>query len=206
MRFAKRLLILCIICIAVMFVVNMLPVHGEEEIYSSVVRLHVLANSDTDEDQALKLKVRDEVLSLTAPILKECDSRELAEERLTEIMPDIKSRAEELVAAEGYSYSVDVLLDKEYYPTKAYESCTFPEGEYTSLRVIIGDGEGQNWWCCLFPPLCLSSATDNSENEDAFISVGLTSEQYKVITETDTPKYKVRFKILEVVQKAINGK
>ena len=201
MKFAKRLLILCIICIAVMFVVNFLPVHGEEEIYSSVVRLHVLANSDSEEDQSLKLLVRDEILSLTSPILKECKSREEAEQRLTQIMPDIKARAEQVIAREGYSYSVDVLLGEEHYPTKEYESCTFPEGDYTSLRVIIGDGEGQNWWCCLFPPLCLSSATDNSDdNEDACISVGLTGEQYKVITETDTPKYKVRFKILEVIQ------
>lgn len=187
---------------AVMFIANLLPVHGEEEIYNSVVRLHVLANSDTEADQSLKLKVRDEVLSLTSPILQDCSTREEAQAELDKIIPDIKARAEKLIAAEGYDYSVDVLLGEEYYPTKEYESCTFPEGEYASLRVIIGEGEGQNWWCCLFPPLCLSAATDKQQNEDAFISVGLTDDQYKVITQTDTPKYKVRFKVLEVIQRA----
>lgn len=201
MKFAQKLLILCVVCLAAIFILNILPIHGEEEIYNSVVRFHVLANSDTEEDQALKLKVRDEVLLLTAPVLKDCSSREDAQKVLSELIPQIKSCAEQVVSAEGYSYSVDVRIDEEYYPTKEYESCSFPEGKYTSLRIIIGKGEGQNWWCCLFPPLCLSSATSQAENEDAFISVGLTGDQYKVITQTDTPKYKVRFKILEVFQR-----
>lgn len=202
MKLAKKLLILCIICMAVMFIVNMLPVHGEEEIYDTVVRLHVIANSDSDEDQALKLKVRDEILTLTAPILKECTTRDQAEKLLSGAIPQIQKAAEDKVRDEGYYYPINVILDYEQYPTKEYESCTFPEGEYMSLRVIIGDGDGQNWWCCLFPPLCLSAASDKQQNEDAFISVGLSSEQYKVITETDTPKYKVRFKVLEVIQRA----
>lgn len=202
MKFAQKLLILCIVCLAAIFVFNILPIHGEEEIYDSVVRFHVIANSDSEQDQALKLKVRDEVLLLTAPALEDCNSREDAQKALSELIPQIKRCTEQVIASEGYSYPVDVIIDEEYYPTKEYESCSFPEGEYTSLRIIIGEGEGKNWWCCLFPPLCLSSATSQAENEDAFISVGLTGEQYKIITETDTPKYKVRFKILEVIQRA----
>ena len=201
MKIAKKVLILTIICLAAMFIVTVLPIHGEEEIYNSVVRLHVLANSDSEDDQSLKLKVRDEILALSAPVLKECTSREQAEQKLREITPDLKSAAQSKLLSEGYTYSVDVLLDSEYYPTKEYESCSFPEGEYLSLRVVIGEGEGQNWWCCLFPPLCLSAATDTSKNEDAFISVGLTDDQYKIITQTDSPKYKIRFKILEVFQR-----
>ncbi len=185
-----------------MFILSALPIHGEEKIYDSVVRFHVLANSDSEEDQRLKLKVRDEILLLTAPALEGCASREDAQKILSELLPQIKETAERVIESEGYSYPVDVVINEEYYPTKEYESCNFPEGEYMSLRIIIGEGEGQNWWCCLFPPLCLSSATGKEENEDAFISVGLTGEQYKVITETDTPKYKVRFKILEVIQRA----
>ncbi len=202
MKFAQKLLILCIVCLAAMFILSALPIHGEEKIYDSVVRFHVLANSDSEDDQALKLKVRDEVLLLTAPALEGCTSREDAQEILSDLIPQIKETAAEVIKSEGYSYPVDAVIDEEYYPTKEYESCSFPEGEYMSLRIIIGEGEGQNWWCCLFPPLCLSSATRKEENEDAFISVGLTGEQYKVITETDTPKYKVRFKILEVFQRA----
>ena len=79
-------------------------------------------------------------------------------------------------------------------------ACAFPAGTYVSLRVCIGEAEGQNWWCCLFPPLCLSAATAKSDNEDAFIQVGLTKDQYGIITETGKTKYKVRFKLLEVLE------
>lgn len=199
MKFAKRVLIVCIICIAAVFVAMCLPIHGEEEIYDSVLRLHVIANSDSEEDQALKLKVRDEVLEISSAITAESKSRDEARENLEANLDIIEAAAREKIAAEGYGYDVSVVIGEEYYPTKEYESCSFPEGEYLSLRVIIGDGAGQNWWCCLFPPLCLSSAS-SVDNEDAFVSVGLTSEQYKIITETDKPQYKIRFKILEVIQ------
>ena len=101
------------------------------------------------------------------------------------------------------NYDVDIIIGEEYYPTKNYENCAFPEGEYVSLRVCIGEAEGQNWWCCLFPPLCLSAASEDADesNEDAFISVGFTGDQYKLITETEQPKYRIRFKILETIQK-----
>ena len=163
--------------------------------------MHVVANSDSDEDQALKLKVRDGVIEVVTPVVKECKTQEEAIKAIEGAMPDIEARAKEVLALEGYDYSVRILLGEEYYPTKTYETCAFPEGEYVSLRVLIGEGEGQNWWCCLFPPLCLSAATEGSDdsNEDAFISVGLNADQYKIITESSTPKYKVRFKILETV-------
>ena len=181
---------------------SILPIHGEQEIYESVVRLHVLANSDSEEDQALKLKVRDEVLRVTEPLLNGCESREQAEQILVDHADEIEAAAQAVVYAQGYDYPVSVLLGKEEYPTRNYENCCFPSGTYVSLRVCIGDAEGQNWWCVLFPPLCLSaaSADDAQSNEDAFISVGLTGEQYRVITETDNVKYRIRFKILETVQ------
>lgn len=179
-----------------------LPIHGEQEIYERVVRLHVLANSDSKQDQALKLKVRDEVLRVTEPLLTDCGSREQAEQILTEHADEIEAAAQAVVYAQGYDYPVSVLLGKEEYPTRNYENCCFPGGTYVSLRVCIGDAEGQNWWCVLFPPLCLSAASADGEqsNEEAFIAVGLTGEQYRVITETDNVKYRIRFKILETVQ------
>ena len=87
----------------------------------------------------------------------------------------------------------------EEYPERSYDSVCFPSGEYLSLRVCIGEAEGQNWWCCLFPPLCLgASSVSSKQAEDSFISVGLTPSQYKIITETDKPVYKIRFKLLEL--------
>lgn len=201
MASTKKLLICTFVILALSLIVGLFPVHGESEIYDTVVRLHVLANSDTEEDQALKLKVRDEVVKVVTPAVEGCKTQAEAIEAIEGVMPEIETAAKRVVEENGYDYSVTVKLGEEYYPTKTYETCAFPEGEYVSLRVLIGEGEGQNWWCCLFPPLCLSAATENSDksNEDAFISVGLNADQYKLITETDNPKYKVRFKILETI-------
>ena len=197
-RFSVAIIVLLICLMALSF----LPVHGEGEVYDTVVRLHVLANSDTEEDQALKLKVRDAILDATAPLVENCTTQDEAVGILNSHLADLEDTAAAIVESEGYDYPVTVLLGKEDYPTRTYEACAFPAGTYVSLRVCIGDAEGQNWWCCLFPPLCLSAATAKSEqdNEDAFIQVGLTKDQYGIITETGKTKYKVRFKILEVLE------
>ena len=203
MASTKKLLICTFLILAIALVAGLFPVYGEEEIYDTVVRLHVLANSDSEDDQALKLKVRDRIIELVSPAVEGCSSQSEAIAAIGGIMSDLEISAAEVVKSEGYDYPVSIIIGEEYYPTKTYETCAFPEGEYVSLRVCIGEAEGQNWWCCLFPPLCLSAATEESDasNEDAFISVGLTGEQYKIITESDQPKYKIRFKILETVQK-----
>ena len=197
----KRILIVFFTICSVLLFLGTLPVHGEAEVYDSVVRLHVLANSDSEEDQALKLKVRDALLEKTAPLLSSCSSREEACAALEAHMDELKQIAEEVIRAEGYDYPVTILLGEEEYPEKNYDSICFPSGKYTSLRVCIGNAEGQNWWCCLFPPLCLGNSTvSSSDAEDAFISVGLTPNQYKIITQTEKPIYRVRFKILELFQ------
>ena len=197
----KRILIVFFTICSVLLFLGTLPVHGEAEVYDSVVRLHVLANSDSEEDQTLKLKVRDALLEKTAPLLSSCSSREEACAALEAHMDELKQIAEEVIRAEGYDYPVTILLGEEEYPEKNYDSICFPSGKYTSLRVCIGNAEGQNWWCCLFPPLCLGNSTvSSSDAEDAFISVGLTPNQYKIITQTEKPIYRVRFKILELLQ------
>lgn len=198
----KRILTGGIVLLFILGIFSVLPIHGEQEIYESVVRLHVLANSDSEQDQALKLLVRDEVLRQSEPLLRDCKSREQAIRILDENQSLLQQAAQAIVLEHGYDYPVTILLGKEEYPTKNYENCCFPSGTYVSLRICIGEAEGQNWWCVLFPPLCLSaaSADDEESNEDAFISVGLTEEQYRVITETDNVKYRIRFKVLEAVQ------
>ncbi len=190
---------LCAVTLISFALLWVLPVHGEEKIYDNVIRLHVLANSDSEEDQNIKLAVRDEVARLTGELTAGCDSIEVAEEKLAQNLDKIKKCAENKLAALGCSLPVSVELGRENYPTKAYEEICFPAGEYSrSLRVNIGAAEGQNWWCVLFPQLCLGAATAK-DAEDAFISVGFTPEQYKIITETDEPTYRLRFKILEAL-------
>lgn len=200
---SNKLLALCI-CLAVIFIfIGLMPVHGEAEIYDSVVRLHVLANSDSEEDQALKLKVRDAVLKASAGIINGCSEISEAEKCISDNIDVIRNTALDCVRENGYDYNVTVDLGEEVYPTKKYESFCFPSGKYLSLRVMIGEAEGQNWWCVLFPPLCLSAATARSA-EDSFVSVGLSADQYKIITESDTTKYTVRFKILEAFEGALS--
>ncbi len=178
-----------------------LPVHGEEEVYDAVIRLHVIANSDDEKDQALKLQVRDAVLSVTTKELDGCEDRAEAEKRLTALIPTLTQAAEQTLREAGCEDGVTVVLGKEDYPTRSYEAFCFPSGEYVSLRVMIGEAEGQNFWCVLFPPLCMSAATVEKEQaEEEFISVGLSRDQYAIITETQNTKYKLRFKFLETLQ------
>ena len=197
-----KLLLTLSICICLTFMIlSFLPVHGETEIYSSVVRLHVLANSDSEEDQILKLKVRDAVLEESGKLMQSCTSIYEAKALLDKNKAHISRVAQEKIISEGYDYPALVELGIEKYPTRNYASLCFPSGEYISLRVKIGAAEGQNWWCVLYPPMCLSAAS-KSDAEDAFISVGLNPDQYQIITETDKVKYKVRFKILEAIEGA----
>lgn len=196
----KNLLTITVCLAFILIFIGLMPIHGENEIYDSVLRLHVLANSDSEEDQALKLQVRDAILADSAEILNGCTTRDEAIEKINSAIPALTQSAKNAISAAGYDYSVRIELSEEEYPTRNYESFCFPSGSYISLRVLIGEAEGQNWWCVLFPPLCLSAATDKSSAEDAFISVGLTEGQYKVITETDSPTYEVRFKVLETIE------
>ncbi len=201
-KLQKSLALMLILC-SLILLLGLLPVHGESEIYENVLRLHVLANSDSEEDQALKLKVRDAVLAKSEELFANCQTREDAIEVTKQNLSVLEETARETLRAEGSDHSVRVELGEEVYPTRNYESFCFPAGNYLSLRIILGEGEGQNWWCVLYPPMCLSAASAKSSQSDEAITVGFTGEQYRVITETDSPTYRVRFRILEVFEEAM---
>ena len=196
----KRILIVTFAIIGLCAILTILPIHSEGQIYDSVLRLHVLANSDSEEDQALKLSVRDAILADTAHLFADCKSRDEASAVVSENLPLVQMSAERAISEAGYSYPVRIELGEEEYPTKNYESACFPAGEYLSLRVLIGEGVGQNWWCVLFPPLCVSAASES----DGSVEVGLYGDQYAIVTETKDIKYKIRFKLLEALEKAVN--
>ncbi|MBQ7670352.1 MAG: stage II sporulation protein R [Clostridia bacterium] len=172
-----------------------LPIRGEEKIYEDMIRLHVIAASDSDEDQKLKLKVRDAVLDVLSGI--SVSDKAEAESAIVAHKTDIKNAALAALEENGSDDIVEVFFDEEYYPVRYYEGFTLPAGKYTSLRVVIGEGEGHNWWCVLFPPLC-RSAGEKEQKED-FVEAGFTSEQYRLINNNSGSKYKVRFKILEIL-------
>ena len=195
----QKLSVLIVTLCVIFLLIGLLPVHGESGIYENALRLHVLANSDSAEDQALKLAVRDAVLELGAPLLSDCSTREEAEAVIRENIPLLEAAAKSVIAANGRSDAVSVTLGEEVYPTRSYDAFCFPAGRYLSLRVMIGEAEGQNWWCVLFPPMCLGAA---SETSDADLPVGFTGEQYRVITESDRSTYQIRFRLLEVIEDA----
>ena len=182
-----------------------LPVHGEEAVYDSVIRLHVLANSDSEEDQTLKLQVRDPVLQTASSAMADCVTRDEARERLRKLMPERETAAKKTLREQGCTHDVRIALGEEVYPRRSYDGFCFPAGEYLSLRVMIGEAQGQNFWCVLFPPMCVSAAAVPKENaEEALISVGLSKDQYGIITETQNTKYRLRFRLLELIEEWLN--
>ena len=124
-----------------------------------------LANSDSEEDQKLKLQVRDQVLAYVSPYLEDCPSKEESARILKELLPGIEETAREVLRKEGAGEEVSVALSEEFYPTRTYGELSFPAGDYTSLRIFLGSGEGQNWWCVVFPPLCLDSSKVRAEEK-----------------------------------------
>ncbi len=178
---------------------SLLPVHGESEIYEDVLRLHVIAESDGAEDQALKLKVRDAVLAYVAEEVAECETFEEAYERVDAHRAGILRAAENCLRENGADCTVQILLGEEKYPRRDYGNAVLPAGVYPSLRVVLGEGKGQNWWCVLFPTLCLGFASEeNASADEDCVEVGFTPAEYRIITG-HAGKYKVRFRILEIL-------
>lgn len=168
-----------------------------EDIRQSVLRLHVIASSDTTEDQQLKLKVRDALLEKGADIFTENDSLIMAEEKVENSLDVLKETAESTVKELGYTYPVAVQLTESYFPTRQYENITLPAGTYNAVKVIIGEGEGKNWWCVMFPPLCLPAASEN----EAKLSDVLNEKGMDIVT--GEKKYEVRFWIVEKYQELV---
>lgn len=171
--------------------------HSQRELADRVVRLHILANSDSKEDQALKLEVRDVVLQRATGILKNTHNRKEAERELRAALPKLQKLAEEKITAEGYSYSVRTELRDTAFPTRKYKDFTLPAGNYLALRVLIGSGQGHNWWCVVFPPLCTQATTDLYQTA---MAAGLTNKDVKLITEQNG-KYILKFKSIEIWEK-----
>ncbi len=185
----------------------------KDDVYERVLRLHVIANSNSEADQALKYEVRDAVLAATRDMLADCSDKKDAVERVNASRSLILDAAEKTLSLGGADYGADMLVGQENYPERVYEGAAYPAGEYTSVRIVLGEGKGENWWCVLFPPLCLSAALEQKADatlplspadslaapEDA-VEVGITDKQYGIITETqNTPKYRLKFKLFELI-------
>ncbi len=162
-------------------------------IRSSVLRLHILANSDSESDQNLKLLVRDAIQNEAGYIFDEANNIEDATRIAVEEKERFLSIARRVIAEQGYDYPVDLVVTQEYFETRTYDEVTLPAGTYTAVKILIGEGAGKNWWCVLFPCMCLPAA-----QESAVLSKVLDNEEVKVAQSN--PKYEVRFKVVEWFQ------
>jgi stage II sporulation protein R len=149
-----------IIMIAILILLGTSLYLEEKPLNKSVLRLHVIANSDSLADQALKIQVKDAVVEMMKKEFAGMDNMEQARQAALEDIPEIKRTAEAVVQANGYNYPVQVSLGEYQFPTKSYGNLVLPQGEYQAVRVTIGGGEGKNWWCVLFPPLCMVSSSE----------------------------------------------
>ncbi len=170
-----------------------------ENLSNSVFRLHVIANSDTQEDQDLKYIVRDKLIEYMNTLNESNSSKEEVIKIAQDNLKNFKQIAENTIREQGYSYSVEVEIGNFEFPTKTYGDISFPAGYYDALRVKIGEAKGKNWWCVMFPPLCFVDVTtgivpDNSKDD---LKQNLSNEEYKIISDTESSDITLKFKLIE---------
>lgn len=169
------------------------------DIANSVFRLHVIANSDSKEDQDLKYKVRDNLIKYMKEICCDCKSKDEAIVLVAEHQQEFKQIAMKTIYDEGYSYNVKINIGNFKFPTKDYGDISLPAGFYDALRVEIGEAKGQNWWCVMFPPLCFVDVTSGVVPKDSKdqLEDNLSEEEYALVSEDSDVKIQFKFKILE---------
>lgn len=199
----KRILVLLFLLTLFIFISAISYVTAvSKDIADSVFRLHVIANSDSKEDQELKIQVRDELLSYMNTLAKDCSSKEEVVELAKEHQEEFKQIAEQTISKNGFSYPVTIEIGDSDFPTKTYGDIALPAGTYEALRVQIGEAKGQNWWCVMFPPLCfvdVSSGVVPDESKEE-IKESLNEEEYSLISQTDDNKINFKFKLVEFFQ------
>ena len=171
-----------------------------DSIREKMLRMHVIANSNSEEDQQLKLKVRDAVLSAGKDVFDGSVTSDDAKEKIAPHIDYLEKVALNTIKNEGFDYNVKITVENEYFNTRTYDnSVTLPAGNYNAIKVIIGEGKGQNWWCVMFPPMCLPTSVAECEISDV-----LTESETEIVTETE--KYKFKFKIVEFFEEIFNDK
>ena len=203
MSFSKKIKIsICVsMIVAIIFSICSFA-KTSEQIRSDVLRLHVIANSDSSVDQNLKIRLRDFLLEEGKSIFDGSVNVENAVKKIEPQIPALEKSAKEFIRASGFDYDVKIFLSREYFTTRTYETVTLPAGKYLALRVIIGSGEGHNWWCVMFPPMCVPAADKKDEIENIF-----TEDEIKLVESS--PKYEIRFKVVEIcegIKESLNEK
>ncbi len=173
----------------------------QADIANEIIRFHVLANSDSSQDQALKLKVRNEIIKMLSSELEKSSSKTETKEIIIKNLDKIKYTAQNIIISEGYDYPVNAELAYSVFPTKTYADIMLPSGRYEALRILIGEAKGKNWWCVMFPPLCLvdGSAKEIPDKDKLMLKGLLTEEEFELINQSEKPNIKIKFKIIEIL-------
>lgn len=200
-KWKGRILILLAVAFAVGIFFRQAEADGNIE--GKVLRFHVIANSDSEEDQALKLKVKDAVVTFMKPMLEDAEDLKTTEELVRERLPEIEAVARETVERYGQGESVHAELVHTYFPVKSYGDCTFPSGNYDALRISIGEAAGRNWWCVLYPSLCFVDTVHGIVPEDSKEELKnvLTEEEYESLFNWGTSEYRIKWKIADLFSK-----
>lgn len=184
-------------CIAFVLTViySVIPFEAQcSELSQDVFRLHILANSDSEADQSLKIKVRDKVLDYTEDLFNSANSKEEAASIISDNLQSISNVAYQTVMDNGYDYVVTAEITNMYFTTRYYEGYTLPSGMYDALRITIGEGEGHNWWCVMYPSICISSA----EDKESKAKEALDDDEYNIVCNE---QYQYKFKVVEIFEK-----
>lgn len=171
-----------------------------EGLAENIFRLHILANSDSEEDQNLKLKVRDAILDYMNTLTADMSDKQAVIALSKEHTADFQKIAEQVIHENGYNYSVNIEIGNFYFPTKYYGNISLPAGNYDALKIDIGEAKGQNWWCSLFPPLCfvsISSGVIDEEGEE-YLKETLSEEEFSIVSEASS-EVEFKFKIVELM-------
>ncbi len=172
----------------------------KSHISESVLRLHIMGESDTDRDQNLKILVRNRILNDFGGLFSECTSLDDSIKTANKYKNEIESSASDELVKNGCFSSVTANVSKCRFPTKIYENIALPGGEYTALNIKIGDAKGKNWWCVMYPPLCVGKNTVKLDGKASdILKSALSSEEYRLVTESDSPNIKFKFKIAEIL-------
>ena len=168
-------------------------------ISNSVFRLHVIANSDSKEDQDLKYKVRDNLIKYMNDICSNCKTKQEAIDLVTSYKNNFKQIALDTIKSEGFNYNININIGNFEFPTKQYGDISLPDGYYDALKVEIGEAKGHNWWCVMFPPLCFVDITSGIVPEDSkeILQDNMPEEEYALISDNSSLDIKFKFKILE---------
>lgn len=201
----KFLYIFCLIILFSSFVLISMSSYAtaiSSDLADNFFRLHILANSDSQNDQDLKLKVRDSIISYMSTLSYDGLTKEEAINLTSSNLENFKKVAEETIYKQGYSYPVTLEIGNFYFPTKEYGNVSLPAGYYDALKIKIGEAKGKNWWCSLFPPLCFVDISSGviDENSEEYLKENLTDEEFAIITDNSND-VKFKFKIIELLNK-----